>query len=143
MAMIRTNTNPTDPTLIAPCGINCRLCRAYTRDKNVCPGCRGDDSSKMKSCANCKLKNCENLAKGQYEYCFVCDEFPCARLSHLDKRYRTRYGLSVLDNLISIKNFGIINFVNNENKKWACPQCGSMLCMHKPECLSCGYVWHT
>jgi hypothetical protein len=141
MAMIRTIPNSTDPTLIAPCGINCRLCRAYTREKNVCPGCRGDDTLKMKSCLNCKIKNCDNLVKGQFEYCFDCDEFPCARLSHLDKRYRTRYGLSVLDNLMSIQEFGIIDFVKNENEKWACPECGTMLCMHKPECLSCGYVW--
>jgi hypothetical protein len=141
MAMILRITNSTDPILIAPCGINCRLCRAYTRDKNVCPGCHGDDALKMKSCLNCKIKNCDNLVKGQFEYCFDCGEYPCARLSHLDKRYRTRYGTSVLDNLLSIKNFGITDFVKNENKKWACPECGSMLCMHQPQCLSCGYVW--
>ena len=26
--------------------MNCRLCRAYGREKNACPGCRGDDSLK-------------------------------------------------------------------------------------------------
>ena len=139
--MIRLKTNTTNPTLIAPCGLNCRLCHAYARDKNVCPGCRGEDTSKSKSCLACQIKNCEKMVKGKVEYCFDCDEFPCKRLAHLDKRYRIKYGTSVIDNLTNIQKIGIINLVKNENKKWTCPECGSMICMHKPQCLSCGYVW--
>jgi hypothetical protein len=133
--------NLTNETLIAPCGINCRLCRAYARDKKTCPGCRGDDTFKLKSCVTCRIKNCEKLVEGEIVYCFDCNEFPCARLTHLDKRYRTNYGTSVIDNLRSIEKFGIINFVKKENNKWTCPECGEMVCMHKPQCLSCGYVW--
>ena len=140
--MIRTITNSTNPTLIAPCGLNCRLCHAYARDKNVCPGCRGDDTSKSKSCLACKIKNCKMLVKGEFEYCFQCNEFPCALLIHLDKRYKTKYGTSPIVNLFSIKEIGISGYVENENIKWACPECGAMICMHKLQCLSCGYVWH-
>jgi hypothetical protein len=139
--MIRTITNSTNPTLIAPCGLNCRLCHAYARDKNVCPGCRGEDTSKSKSCLACRIKNCEKLVKGKFEYCFQCDEFPCALLVRLDKRYKTKYGTSPIINLRSIKEIGIVSYVENENKIWMCPECGSMICMHKPQCLSCGYVW--
>ena len=139
--MIRTKTNQTDPTLIAPCGINCRLCHAYVRDKKVCPGCRGDDTLKSKTCATCKIKNCEKMARGNIEYCFDCAEFPCTLLAHLDRRYRTKYGTNVIDNLASIKKIGIMNFVKNENNKWACPECDAMICMHKQQCLSCGYAW--
>jgi hypothetical protein len=142
MAMIGTKPNSTQPTLIAACGINCRLCRAYVREKKACPGCRGEDTNKTKIRIACRIKNCEKMLKGKFEYCFECDEFPCPRLSHLDKRYRTNYGTSVLDNLASIKNIGILNFVETENSKWACPECGAMLCMHHPECLSCGTKWH-
>lgn len=130
------------PTLIAPCGINCGLCRAYVRDKNVCPGCWGDDTQKSKSCVTCKIKNCEIRAERKIEYCFDCGQFPCERLKHLDKRYRTKYGTSVIENLLSIKEFGLSWFVNSENEKWTCPKCGEMICMHKPQCLSCGYAWH-
>jgi hypothetical protein len=139
--MLKTRGKSTNPTLIAPCGINCRLCRAYIRDRQACPGCRGDDTFKSISCVRCALKNCAKLAEGGFRYCFECDEFPCARLSHLDKRYRTRYGTSPIANLVSIQEIGIRNFIKNENKKWTCPQCASMLSMHKPQCLSCGYVW--
>jgi hypothetical protein len=140
--MLTTKTRLNTPFLVAPCGINCRLCRAYTRDKNVCPGCRGDDTFKNKSCVNCKIKNCEKLVAGGFKYCFECDEFPCERVAHLDKRYRTKYATSPIDNLVNIKANGIRIFVQDENEKWACPQCGSMLCMHKPQCINCGYTWH-
>jgi hypothetical protein len=139
--MDMTKTNSTSPLSIAPCGINCRLCRAYARDLKACAGCRGDDRSKPVSCLACRIKNCEKMIKGEIKYCFDCGEFPCVRLAHLDKRYRTKYGTSVIDNLISIKRTGIRRFVENENKKWTCPGCGALLCMHKPQCLSCGYVW--
>jgi hypothetical protein len=139
--MVRANPYSTTPVWIAPCGLNCRLCRAYGREKKACPGCRGDDTQKSKSCVSCLIKNCENLGTEESAFCFDCPKFPCARLIHLEKRYTTRYGTSVIDNLLSIQKTGIENFIDNENKKWTCPQCGALICMHKPECLSCGYVW--
>lgn len=134
-----TNTMPT--TLIAPCGMNCRLCRAYIRDKKACPGCRGDDSLKSKSCVTCRIKNCEKIMKGRVKYCFSCGSFPCARLNHLDKRYRTKYGMSMIDNLENIRKFGIRHFIRNEEERWTCPQCGEIICVHKPQCLYCQHKW--
>ena len=139
--MIKSIPNSTDPTLIAPCGFNCRLCRAYAREKKACPGCWGNDTPKSKSCLTCKIKNCEKITTGELQYCFDCIDFPCAPLAHLDKRYRTNYGISMIDNLLSIEKIGLDNFVTNENKKWACPACGAMLCIHKPQCQVCGYRW--
>jgi hypothetical protein len=112
MAQIRlTKINAIPTTLIAPCGMNCRLCRAYIRDKQACPGCRGDDSLKSKACVSCKIKNCEQIAEGNIKYCFSCDGFPCARLNNLDKRYRTNCGMSMIDNLKTIRDFGIRYFI--------------------------------
>jgi hypothetical protein len=139
--MIKARVGPNTRTLVAPCGINCRLCRAYGRDDKPCPGCRGDDSLKAVSCMRCKIKTCDKLASGGFSYCSECDEFPCERVAHLDKRYRTKYGTSVIENLYAIKENGIRAFVRAEDQKWTCPQCGVMLCMHKPECQACGYRW--
>jgi hypothetical protein len=127
--------------LIAPCGMNCRLCVAYVRDKNTCPGCRSDDRVKPKTRFTCRIKRCEEMAQHKARYCFDCDTFPCDRLKHLDKRYRTTYGMSMVDNLVSIRELGIRRFLRNEKEKWACPACGEMLCVHKPQCLSCGHAW--
>ncbi len=139
MNTVRTELNK--PNLIAPCGINCRLCRAYVRARNSCPGCRAGRVFTSEDGLHCSV-HCETLASGLVNYCFECGDFPCKRLLHLDKRYRTRYAASPLDNLASIQANGIRRFVQSENDKWACPRCGAVLCMHMPECLSCGYRWH-
>ncbi len=139
--MKQTKARLTETQLVAPCGINCRVCRAYGRENRPCPGCRGEDELKCKTCVNCRIKNCEKLVRDRRAYCFGCDAFPCERLSHLDKRYRARYGTSVVENLRSIKKAGIRKFVENENERWTCPECGSLLCMHDPTCHSCGYAW--
>lgn len=130
--------------LIAPCGMNCYLCRAYRPDKEyiqTCPGCRGENNSKPKFCVTCRIKNCEKLLTGEFQYCFQCDGFPCARLKHLDKRYRTKYGMSMLENLENIKKLGVRQFITNQKERWACVQCGTILCVHKPQCLSCERQW--
>jgi hypothetical protein len=142
MAPIKsTKTKVIRTTLIAPCGMNCSLCRAFTREKKPCLGCRGDDSDKAKTCVTCRIKNCEKLRQGNLRYCFSCDSFPCDRLKHLDERYRTKYGMSMIDNLAQIKKFGIRSFISKEQKRWACPECGQLLCVHKPQCLACGRKW--
>jgi hypothetical protein len=125
-------------TLIAPCGMNCRLCQAFIRDKNACPGCRGEDNLKAKTRAECRIKNCEKLAENDDKYCFQCESYPCDWLNHLDKRYRTKYGMSMIDNLNTIKKYGIRHFIKSEKERWACPDCGEIICVHKPHCLYCG-----
>jgi hypothetical protein len=127
--------------LIAPCGMNCILCYAYVRDKKSCPGCRGSDDSKSISCLACRIKNCEKIAGGNIKYCYECDSFPCARLKQLDKRYRTKYCMSMIENLNTIQNLGIRRFIENEKKRWACPKCGRLLSVHKSECIYCHHAW--
>jgi hypothetical protein len=131
--------------LIAPCGMNCRLCWGFIRGQNRCPGCRileGRDSKKSAYRRTCQIRNCEQFAKSTATFCADgCGRFPCARLKQLDKRYRTKYGMSMIDNLKQINELGARHFAGNESVKWACPECGELLCVHKPTCLSCGYQW--
>jgi hypothetical protein len=128
-----------DFMLIAPCGMNCALCLAYQRPKNHCPGCNGPDTNKAKSCAACIIKNCAELRQFKDGFCFACEKFPCRRLKQLDLRYRTKYGMSMLENLQIIKTQGISRFIELEKAKWICAQCGSLLCVHRETCLKCGH----
>ena len=117
---------------IAPCGMNCRLCIAYVRAKNSCDGCLSPDTKCSKKCT---LRFC---TKRKGKYCdHTCVSFPCQRLKNLDRRYRSKYGMSMIENLMYIENFGIRQFVRNENKRWACNECGALICVHRPNCLHC------
>jgi hypothetical protein len=131
-----TSLNKT--SLIAPCGMNCSICMAYLREKNKCPGCQGADTHKPVTRARCKIKNCEVFQKGKARFCFKCEKFPCDILSHLDKRYRTKYNMSMIKNLENIKNLGIRKFIANEKTRWACSECGGPICVPKGYCYSCG-----
>ncbi len=128
--------------LIAPCGINCGVCRAHLRAKNTCPGCRAEDADKPKTRVICKIKTCETFVKSKLDYCFECDQFPCAVLLHLNKRYRTKYSTSPVANLLAIHKRGMSKLLRNEAKKWTCRQCSGLLCMHDPFCPACGHAWH-
>lgn len=125
-------------SLIAPCGMNCGICRAYLREKKKCPGCRGEDANKNVACVNCKIKNCVAYKNTKSKYCFACDDYPCDKLRHLDKRYRKRYNMSMIANLDNIKSFGIKRFIKNEKARWSCAKCGGTICVHGGYCFECG-----
>ncbi len=133
--------NPQEYSLIAPCGMNCALCMAFLRDINKCQGCRGPDDNKSITKVNCKIKKCEIFKNGDAEFCFECEDFPCDKLEHLDKRYKNKYHMSMITNLKSIKNNGLENFLVDEKEKWTCYGCGGTICVHKGCCYSCGRVY--
>lgn len=110
--------------LIAPCGINCGQCLHFLRPQNKCPGCFSGRKVNGK-CIKCGIKLCQNR-KG--EYCFDCEQFPCDRLKCLDNRYREKYGISEIENLINLKKQGIKKFMAHEQQKWVNSE--GILCVH-------------
>lgn len=128
--------------LIAPCGMNCALCISYLfkeKDlnklgfhKTYCPGClpRGENCTHLGD-------RCEKLAQGKVRFCYECSGYPCGMLKSLDKRYRTKYHMSMIENLESIRQNGIEAFLDKEHQKWGCPDCGGTICCHNGLCLTC------
>lgn len=125
-----------DASLIAPCGMNCGICMAYLRAKNRCPGCRVIGSSTNWS-VRCQIRNCETIQKNESKLCHECDRFPCARMKQLDKRYRTKYAMSMVENLNMIKESGMDEFINGQIIKYTCNDCGGTICVHQGYCWSC------
>lgn len=80
---------------------------------------------------------CELLAKGSIRFCFECEKFPCKRLKALDKRYCTKYHMSMIDNLNYIHKFGMEELLKKEQDKWLCSECGATICCHNGLCLHC------
>lgn len=124
--------------IIAPCGMNCALCQRYLRDKNGCLGCTFGDTNMPRYCAVCRIRNCPEIRVGEKRFCFECARFPCTRLRQLDKRYRTKYSMSMIENLESIRALGMEEFVTREKDRWKCPQCGELINVHSQTCMHCG-----
>ena len=127
-----------DAFMIAPCGMNCCICLGHQRENRQCLGCRVDSPDKRVSCVKCSIVQCDNRNGKEADFCYMCDVYPCVRLKALDKRYRTKYEMSMLENLDYIKMHGIENFVENEKIRWACDTCGGLICVHRGYCFSCG-----
>lgn len=124
---------------IATCGMNCEICIGYIREKNKCPGCREIDAYESSYGKKCIIRSCPIIIKNNWKFCSdVCEKYPCLRLKNLDKRYRTKYRMSMIENLDNIKNFGIEKFVESEQSRWKCHECGELLCVHRYFCINCG-----
>jgi len=125
--------------LIAPCGMICRICLGYfgytstgKRRKSICIGC----TPSGKSCSWIK-KFCEKLLKNEIKYCYECSDFPCKQLQKLDSNYRERYDMSMIANLEYIRDNGMDDFLKQQEKKYRCPKCGGVICVHIGKCYSC------
>jgi hypothetical protein len=124
-------------TLIAPCGMNCGICLGFQREKNRCEGCTSNSDKKPNYCKTCVIKNCALLNETESKFCYECITYPCKRLKQLDKRYRTRYAMSMLENLNFIKTSGLNAFLTNESIRWKCITCDGYMCVHRGYCLRC------
>jgi len=122
--------------LIAPCGMNCNLCYARIRPRNKCLGCRAPDDGKHHSCSKCKIIVCEKRTENGWQTCAPCDTL-CKRIKHLDERYRTKFHMSMLENLSTIRDHGMEIFLQQQEEKYRCSVCGETLSVHRPYCLSC------
>jgi len=105
------------------------------RPENTCPGCWFVDRGKSR--INCIIRNCGFLETTKSKFCYDCSKFPCHRLKQLDKRYRTKYKTSFLENLDIIKEKGIDYFLEFEADRRKCPHCGASLSVHRDHCLAC------
>lgn len=142
MSSGRCGEYPADDNLAAPCGMYCGSCRHYLARENGllkekglktgCEGCR----ARNKNCAFIK-KSCSRIRK-DIRFCSECNDFPCENLSKLNRRYVDKYGVSLTDNLLRIKDIGAEKWLIEQQDKWKCPRCGGTICVHDDECYGCG-----
>jgi len=124
------------PSMLAPCGITCAACYAHVRKKKPCPGCNGEESAKPGYCNRCKIKTC--AANRGVAFCFECASFPCALVKQIDKRYRLKYKISLIENGIRAKTVGAEKHLLEEKEKWTCAACGGVVSLHSRICSECG-----
>jgi len=132
------------PALIAPCGMNCAICKAYLAYSIGVPKKRGS----VTHCSGCRIRNrncyikrgCTKLSKNQIQFCFQCEQMPCQKLEHLDRRYRERYSMSMVSNLRELEENGMDTFLKNQAAKFTCPKCGDVVSVHDCKCYVCNQV---
>ena len=129
------------PAMIAPCGLNCSLCKRALAEEKPCPGCCGPDENKPEFCSKkCGIMLCRKRLDHSYEYCDECPDYPCADVTEKETRYTSQYPLreSPAENLRSIRELGMDQFIRSERKKWACVNCGHIIAVHTGICSGCG-----
>ncbi len=129
--------------LIAPCGMNCALCSRYLAyinnlKRSHCVGCRTRNTA-----CTYLFKKCTGInqnKKGDTEFCFKCDQFPCKQLKRMDARYRKSYGMSVFENLEKIRDLGLAQFIKEQYKEHHCSKCKGLISVHNCECFECDEI---
>ena len=127
--------------LVAPCGMNCAVCRAYLAYSRGVPKKRGDVthcSGCIPRGKNCFIKRgCPKLSRKEVRFCYECKDLPCEGVNRVDKRYKARYGVSIVGNLREIEENGVEAFLKKQEAKFKCPACGDVVSIHDGKCYAC------
>jgi hypothetical protein len=117
--------------LVAPCGIDCGLCEAYTckddrqlfsylvsmgisQEKIPCCGCRTIEGKCPIIGGTCATYAC--ITERKTEFCFECAEFPCSRLNpSADRADVLPHNLKVF-NLCTIQRKGVEGFIERSTE---------------------------
>ena len=127
--------------MIAPCGLDCSLCKRALAGENPCPGCHGPDETKPDFCsAKCGIILCRKRKENGYQFCDECPDYPCADVTEKETRYTSKYPLyeSPARNLQEIRELGMDGFLDKERKQWTCGDCGGAISVHTGICSGCG-----
>ncbi len=127
--------------MIAPCGLDCSICRHAQKKTDPCPGCNGPDKNKPSYCFDeCGIVRCARRQENGWRFCDACPDYPCEDVMEKENRYMSKYPLkeSPLQNLQDIRSIGMKAFLLQEKEKWTCRICGSPVCVHTGICSSCG-----
>ena len=130
--------------MIAPCGLDCSICKRALAETGRCAGCRGPNDNKPEFCSErCGIILCEKRKSNGYSFCDECPDFPCADVMEKETRYGSQYPLreSPLENLRFIREAGMAAFLERERKQWTCSACGGVICVHTGVCVGCGWQY--
>ena len=100
--------------MIAPCGLDCSICKRALAETDPCPGCLGPDEHKPEFCAKqCGIILCAKRREKGYEYCDECPDYPCGDVMEKENRYTSKYPLyeSPKKNLQAIRELGMDGFL--------------------------------
>lgn len=137
--------------LAAPCGLYCGVCAVLIahRDNNTkfkerlapiynvtpnqikCEGCFS--TALFGHCQVCAIRTC--VEKKEIEGCHKCNDFPCQHIHSV----RLSVGKKVMLRAIPTwRELGTERFMEEEEKRYQCPDCGYRLFRGTRKCRNCG-----
>jgi len=143
--------------LVGRCGLYCGACIIYRAGKDSerlrriiaerencksedirCEGCQtvladGWDSKEWGK--NCKIVKCLG-AKG-LNFCYECSKYPDCEKFRFIADSCSRHGENLMENLDRIRVGEVMEWLEEEDKKWRCRNCGKPIAMHLIECHWC------
>jgi len=151
--------NERDFWLTAPCGLYCGACSIYQAVKRKdaqfleaavggiaeilghsvdaknldCSGCLSD--TRAVQCRECDLRDCSQ-SKG-YSHCVECDEFPCQPLTDFNNEAFPHHS-EVFTNVLRQRDIGIASWIEEQRKRWRCPNCSGATDWYSEKCHRCG-----
>ena len=132
---------PFTENMIAPCGLDCSLCRHAHDSEQPCGGCLGPQEQKYEYCrTKCDIMKCGKYQQYQYRFCDACPDYPCEAIWEKENRYQAQYVLkeSPIQNLKEIREEGMEAFLEKQRQRFTCPACGDVICVHTGICRGCG-----
>ncbi len=126
---------PIETIMFAPCGMNCMVCYKHCYSKKPCAGCLSSDMGKPEHCRKCKIKDC--VRKKGVSHCYACSENPCKQIKSLEKSYNSRYGVSLVNNSLFVKENGLNAFMKQQKERYTCPNCSGIISIHDSACSEC------
>ncbi len=149
------NLTETKEELLAPCGLYCGVCRIYLAHKEnniefkkeilptlqsfgaksvddiACTGCLSDGVV-FHFCQTCPIKDC--MKNKKIEGCYQCEDFPCKIIREwpdaLDKKVMLRA-------IPSWRKLGTEKWIQEEEKRYRCPNCKEQLFHGVKKCKNC------
>jgi hypothetical protein len=105
-------------------------------DGLLCDGCLSGGTL-ASHCQTCEIGLCaEN--KQNDSRCSGCDELPCYRITNLVDMGHYLHRNEYLPNLGKMREMGVQKWIEYEEERWRCPQCGLPMSWYDARCARCG-----
>ncbi len=132
------------------CGVYCGACTIMKANENNtvdilaekwetepehlrCDGCKSDVN--YYHCADCRMKKC-NIERG-YENCSECDDFPCDIIREFNDDEYIHHRVVIRD-LNEIRETGVSIWLQKQENRWKCSECGTRFTWYEEKCSNCG-----
>ncbi len=103
-----------------------------------CHGCKSD--AVFVNCRPCKIRKC---AIGRnIDHCSECADYPCKffdeGIANKDVLSKLPHSKIAPKNLMTIKNNGVNQWLEQQDKQWKCPECQTNSSWYTVNCTNCG-----